>query len=104
MTTSQHMQVAKVAGSVQRLSFGKDQHLTREKKLAELHAITRDPVVLGHELGNCLANVDELHPYWQGCVDLLRAAGANEDEAARKLAWLRWSRQRREGNSGKPML
>jgi hypothetical protein len=104
LTSAQRMQAAKVAGTVQRLSFGKHAHLPLEQKLTEVHAITRDPVVLGHQLGDCLADVDEVAPYFQACVDLLRAAGADEEAAAEKVAWRRWSRRRREDNPGQPML
>lgn len=104
MTSTQRMQVAKLSGHVQSLGFGHLQHLTHDQKITELWAITQDPTALGHELGDCLANVDEIAPYWQACVDLLRAAGADEEAAAEKLAWRRWSRQRRESNPGKPML
>lgn len=105
LTAAQRMQVAKIAGTVRRLAFGDLNHLPLEAKLGKLHAITRDPVVLGHQLGDCLANIDEIGSSFQACVELLRAAGADEAVAADKLAWRRWKRQQRwENAEGMPIL
>lgn len=105
LTSTQRMQVAKIAGGAERLAFGDLRHLPLEQKLAELHAISTDPAVLGHQLGDSLANVEEVGSHFQACVDLLRAAGADEAAAADKLSWRRWKRQQRwENAEGMPIL
>lgn len=104
LTSRQRLQVAYIAGHVQRLGFGNLSHLTLEEKIADLHALSTDPVVLGHHLGDCLANADEIWPGFQACADLLRAAGADEQAAAAKLAWRRWKQQHRASAEGNPIL
>ncbi|UQU61383.1 hypothetical protein COUCH_20175 [Couchioplanes caeruleus] len=61
--------------------------------LPALRAISRDPVVLGDVLGDYLHRVvagaqAETVAYWPA-LELLRAAGADEERAAAKAAWLR---------------
>ena len=104
LTAQQRMAAAKVSGSVQRLSFGRDQDLSIADKLAELHDITRDPVVFGHCLGDCLVDVTEQGSGFQACVDLLRAAGADEAAAAEKAAWRRDRLEQISANDGGFML
>lgn len=104
LTPDQRMRVANLAGHLKRVSFGNLKHLPPEQKIADLREISTDPIVLGHQLGDCLANIDEIGPSYQACVDLLRAAGADEREAERKLEWRRWNRRRREESEGRPML
>ena len=58
-----------------------------------LRAISRDALVLGDVLGDYLARVvagsqAETVSYWP-VLELLRAAGADEEHAAAKAAWLR---------------
>nr|WP_296069297.1 hypothetical protein [uncultured Actinoplanes sp.] len=61
--------------------------------LPKLRTITSDRVLLGDVLGDYLHRVvvgsqaDAL-TYWPA-IELLRAAGADEDRAAAKAAWLR---------------
>ena len=64
--------------------------------LPALHAITQDRVVLGDVLGDYLHRVvagtqAETVAYWPA-LELLRAAGADEERAAVKAAWLRHRR------------
>ena len=64
--------------------------------LPALHTITRDRVVLGDVLGDFLHRVmvgtqAETVAYWPA-LELLRAAGADEERAAAKAAWLRHRR------------
>lgn len=94
LTSAQRMAAAKVSGAVTRLAFGRDSGLPLEQKLAELHRLTRDPVVIGHVLGDCLADVTEVGSSFQACVDLLRAAGADEAAAVEKVAWRRFRLER----------
>ncbi|AGL18382.1 hypothetical protein L083_4872 [Actinoplanes sp. N902-109] len=67
-----------------------DDHL---EALPELRGMSNDAVVLGDVLGDVLhrviagAQADTIS-YWP-ILDLLRAAGADEERAAAKAAWLR---------------
>jgi len=82
---------ARVAGAVSRLSTG-TADLTDQ--LAELLAITDDPQILGHQLGSHLGaqypSAADIR-----AIELLRAAGADEDEAAQVAEWTRWKWERR---------
>ena len=73
---------------MQRLCFGKDRVDRLEWAVARLHEITEDPIVLGHVLGSFVAYAERFAMYLPA-VDLLRAAGADEDQAALKAAWVR---------------
>jgi hypothetical protein len=81
------MAAARVIGAAPRLATGE---VSRDEAVAELHAITNDPVPLGYALGVFLHRVETESTSNQPVVDLLRAAGAQEDIAAMKLAWVRW--------------
>lgn len=95
-TTRQQIQAAEVTGAVERYTLGRDQGATDEQALAELHGTTRDPLVLGHVLGAYLVRA-EASPAYGRAVELLRVAGADEDAAALKAAWLRQRRADRGG-------
>lgn len=87
---------AAAAGYVSRLAVGSLRELPLERKVEELHRITRDPEVLGHELGTHLGE------QWPNAgtaaaVELLRAAGADEETAARNAVWQRERRIREQG-------
>ena len=82
------MAAARVIGAAPRLATSGE--VSREGAVAELHAITSDPVPLGYALGVFLHRVESESTSNQPAVDLLRAAGADEDIAAMKLAWVRW--------------
>lgn len=89
---------AAVAGQVSRLTVGSLRELPLERKVVQLHQVTRDPEILGHELGPYLAE------QWPNAgtaaaVELLRAAGADEDVASLNAAWQR-ERQIREQGGG----
>lgn len=59
-----------------------------EVAVARLHAITADAVVLGHELGSQLVHAERSRAY-EPAVEMLRAAGADEETAEVKAEWLR---------------
>ena len=82
------MAAARVIGAAPRLATSGE--VSRDGAVAELHAITSDPVPLGYALGVFLHRVEVGLTSNQPVVDLLRAAGADEDIAAMKLAWVRW--------------
>ena len=81
------MAAAKVIGAAARLAIP---GVTVDDAVAELRAISSDPVALGYALGVFLHLVDTESTSDQPAVALLRAAGADEDIAAAKLAWMRW--------------
>ena len=85
LSTAQRLAVAKVSGAVQRLVL-RDGRGT--DAVDEVLAESRDPLVLGDALGAVLARLEHL-PSLQPAVELLRAAGADEERAAVKAAWLR---------------
>ncbi|MEU4424389.1 hypothetical protein AB0F81_27535 [Actinoplanes sp. NPDC024001] len=63
------------------------------RALAKLREISSDRIVLGEVLGDYLHRVvvgtqAETIAYWP-VLELLRAAGADEERAAAKAAWLR---------------
>lgn len=82
---------AKLAGTISRLSTS---DVPFEEQLAEVLATTRDPRILGRQLGNRLA---EEYPSGATAVaiEVLRAAGADEVEAERMAQWQRERRRRR---------
>lgn len=82
------MAIAHVSGAIERLGFGDYKDLPQADKIASLHTISRDPIVLGSVLGDCLVNVEDASLY-QACIDLLRAAGADENTAQEKAQWRR---------------
>jgi len=73
---------SKVSGIGQRWTFGPLADRPREDAIAELHAVTRDHVVLGH----ALLALDGW-PGYDRLAELYRAAGADAQVAASKLAW-----------------
>ena len=84
------MVAARIIGVLARLADTAGAGVTQEQAVAELHAITRDPVPLGYALGVCLHRGEVESTDNQVTIGLLRSAGADEDVAAAKLAWLRW--------------
>jgi hypothetical protein len=92
------MAVAQVSGSADRLSVGRDKDWPRERALAELHSITRDPAVFGTVLGNVLYKIEAEPTGWGAeTAELLRAAGADEAVAAARVEW---QRERARGRDG----
>jgi hypothetical protein len=91
------MAVAKISGSASRLSIGRDKDVPRDLAVAELHEISTDKDVLGEVLGDVLYEAKTQHPYHLATAELLRAAGADEDVAAAKLAELLERDARYEG-------
>jgi hypothetical protein len=85
----QRMAAARVVSAAARFALG-GVEVSRDDAVAELQAITRDPVALGYALGVFLHRVETESATNQVSVDALRAAGAEEDIAATKLAWIRW--------------
>ena len=79
---------ASVHGTVERYSIGSAAGAPLEAAVDELRAISTDPVVFGHVLGTYRVRAEDDTRYRRG-VDMLLAAGADEDAAAAKEAWLR---------------
>jgi hypothetical protein len=88
MSTREQLAAARVTGAAARLTMGKDGMVPWDVAIAELRAITTDPVVLGQALGAYLHRVEQESAEWQETVELLRAAGADEVAAAAKLQQL----------------
>jgi hypothetical protein len=86
---------AKLAGTISRLS---PSDVPFEEQLAEVLATTRDPRILGRQLGNQLA-AEYPNKATAAAIELLRAAGADEAEAERMAEWQR-ERQRRRAEGG----
>lgn len=89
LTDGQRMQVAKAAGAAARYGIGLDRDRPRDEALAELREISTDSVVLGHVLAGFLYRVEMESAGYEPVVELLRAAGADEDAAAAELDALR---------------
>lgn len=87
LSGAQRMAAARLIGAVPRLAAA---GVGIADAVAELHAITSDPVALGYALGVFLHRVENEPTSNRPAVDLLRAAGADEDIALMKLAWVRW--------------
>jgi hypothetical protein len=77
---------SKVSGIGQRWTFGPLADRPREDAIAELHAVNRDHVVLGHAL---VAVQLDGWPGYDRLAELYRAAGADAQVAASELAWQR---------------
>jgi hypothetical protein len=84
----QRLKVAEVTGEVERLRTGPDRPDRVEWAAAALRQVTTDAVVLGHVMGSYVAYAEHDLMY-QPAVDMLRAAGADEEQARLKAAWLR---------------
>lgn len=80
--------VAEVSGEVQRLVFGDLRGLPLEQAIGRLREITEDRVVLGHVLGGYLAQAERSEAFLSA-VEMLRAAGADEQTAEVKAEWVR---------------
>ena len=89
------MAAAKVAGAAARMVTVE---VSRDDAVGELRAITTDPVALGYALGVFLHRVETESTSNQLVVDALRAAGADEDTATAKLAWMRWRAEKETHN------
>ena len=91
----QRMAAARVIGVAAQLSASA---VEGGNAVAELQAITTDPVPLGYALGVFLHHVETESTSHQAAVDMLRAAGADEEVAAAKLAWVRWRADKESHN------
>jgi len=74
---------ARVAGTITRLSHS---GLRFDQQVEELDAVSRDPVVLGEELGDRLADPWPTQAT-AAAIALLRASGADENVARRRVEW-----------------
>jgi hypothetical protein len=87
---------ARVAGTVSRLTSG---DLPFDQQVEALDAVTRDPEILAEELGDRLA---EEYPTraTAAAIELLRAAGADEAVAERRVEWHRARRRHHDEGDG----
>lgn len=88
---------AELHGAVYRLVIGVGKWVYAADGVAELHAISADPRVLGHVMGIYLARVEQEGDYFEPAVVLLQMAGADEQVAQRMLLWqrYRWAKEQR---------
>jgi hypothetical protein len=93
LTEDQRSQVARIAAVVDQYGSGHGRDDSHTEALSALREISRDPVVLGDVLGDHLHRIvvgtqaDTIR-HWP-TLELLRAAGADEERAAAKATWLR---------------
>jgi hypothetical protein len=93
LSERQQMDAAEVAGTVERYALGDRRRAPLDEAKAAVRAVSDDPAVLGEVLGDYLHRVvvgaqADAARYWP-VLDLLRAAGADEDVARERAAWLR---------------
>ena len=90
LTAEQRVAVERIVGIGVRWTVGGSSDLLRGKVIDEMHAVTRDGVVLGVALGTVLAaaEMDGWQPY-RTLAEVYRDAGADEHVAAAELAWQR---------------
>lgn len=91
LPNAKRITAAKLAGTISRLNGGGTPF---EEQLAEVLTLTRDPEILGHEMG-CRLGMQHPTPADAAAVELLRAAGADEEVAERMAEWQRWKWERR---------
>jgi hypothetical protein len=89
LTAEQRLAVERLVGIGVRWTVGVRSDAPADP-IAEMHAVTRDGVVLGVALGTALAaaELDGWRPYRE-LAELYRRAGADEGVAAVELAWQR---------------
>lgn len=86
--------LAKISGHGQRVGYGRAYaDVPDERLVAELHAITRDPVLYGLALGAARSELEEWPGVGGRLVRLYELAGADEDVAAASLEWQRAHRR-----------
>ena len=85
---NKRLTAAQVSGLVSRLVTGRDRELPLPEKLDRIWALTRDPEILGHELGPYLAE-ENPHAGTECARILLWVAGADRQVAEVNAAWQR---------------
>lgn len=89
LNDQQRMEIATATGHAERL-INALRWPVDDEAVAEMHAVTRDPAVYGIALGNVLANIERRGwTHEKPLAELYRACGADEDIAARQVAWRR---------------
>jgi hypothetical protein len=85
----QRMESAEVAGHAERLIQALRWPVDAQT-VAEMHALSTDPVVYGVELGTVLGKIQRDSEMWghlQPLADLYRACGADLEVAEQQKAW-----------------
>jgi hypothetical protein len=90
---AERLLIAQLSGAVENLIVGVGKRVYAEPAVAQLHEISADPLLLGDVLGTYLAHLEE-NEFYDGAVQLLRLAGADEQAAADMLEWQHERRHR----------
>jgi hypothetical protein len=98
---NQRVDAARITAMIDQLGADEGPVADHLRALPALREISRDRVLLGDVLGDYLHRVvvgtqAETISYWPA-LELLRAAGADEQRAAAKAAWLRHQQAVRAG-------
>jgi hypothetical protein len=101
LSRKQRLEVAQVSGTVERM-MATAGPIREHAAVAIVHAVSRDPLVLGQVLGAYAVRV-ETEPRFAAVVELLREAGADEIRAEQVAAWQRWRHERNAQADG-PIL
>lgn len=102
LSARQRIKVAQLSGTVERLAAQGGQWAMSDL-VAVVHEVSEDPLVLGQVLGAYLVRKEEL-PHFDPILQVLRAAGADEQRAAEVAAWQRWRLDRTARSEGRPIL
>jgi hypothetical protein len=104
LNEDQRSEAARIAAVISQYGLDSEQDVFHGEARAALRETSRDPVVLGDVLGDYLHRVvvgaqAEAIRYWPA-LELLRAAGADEERAAAKATWLRQQQAGHEAEHG----
>jgi hypothetical protein len=101
LSRKQRLEVAQVSGTVERMLVTAGP-IHVDDAVAEVRAVSRDPLVLGQVLGAYVVRT-ETEPRFAVVAELLREAGADEERAEQVAAWQRW-RHGRDAQADGPIL
>lgn len=90
LDSKQRLDLAMITGAGKRWTFGDLKDRPTAEAIADLHAISPDPVLYGIALGDALATIEiDGWPSYARLAELYRACGADEAVAQVHLEWQR---------------